>query len=55
MENIYQKNNINSKKIRDERRRILIEKIKKDNLNQLKYTKLEMKYNELLKIKKNLY
>ena len=54
MENIYQKNNINSKKIRDERRRILIEKLKKDNMNQLKYKKLETKYNALLIIKNNL-
>ena len=50
MKNIYQKNNINSKKIRDEKRRILIEKLKKDNMNQLKYKKLETKYNSLLKI-----
>jgi hypothetical protein len=48
MENIYHINNINSKKIRDERRRKLIEKLKKDNMNQLKYKNLEKKYNSLL-------
>mgnify|MGYP006102848779 CR=1 FL=1 len=55
MEEIYQKNNENSEKIRNEKRKILIEKLKKDNLNDFKYKKLETKYNELLKIKNDLY
>ena len=55
MEEIYQKNNENSEKIRNEKRKFLIEKLKKDNLNEMKYKKLEMKYNELLKIKNDLY
>ena len=53
MENIYQLNYNNSKIIRDNRRRILIDKLKKENLNEFKYYQLQKKYQDLIKYKNN--
>ena len=53
MEYLYQKNYENLKIIRDRRRRILSDKLKKQSLNELKYYQLQKKYQELINYQNN--